>query len=92
MPSALVSAMSTRPTSTPRSTPTRPRFHGTIAHGMWAGAMISSPLGTEFPGPGTIYEGQTLRFHLPVRAATRPPRSVVTARDVERHRLTLDCQ
>ena len=44
------------------------RFHGTIAHGMWAGAMISSLLGTEFPGPGTIYEGQTLRFHLPVRA------------------------
>ena len=68
------------------------RFHGTIAHGMWAGAMISSLLGTEFPGPGTIYEGQTLRFHLPVRAGdTLTAEAVVTARDVERHRLTLDC-
>ncbi|WP_037484125.1 bifunctional enoyl-CoA hydratase/phosphate acetyltransferase [Sphaerotilus natans] len=69
------------------------RFHGTIAHGMWAGAMISSLLGTEFPGPGTIYEGQTLRFHLPVRAGdTLTAEVIVTARDTERHRLTLDCQ
>lgn len=42
-------------------------FHGVIAHGMWAGALISSLLGTEFPGPGTIYLEQTLRFHRPVR-------------------------
>lgn len=27
------------------------RFHGTIAHGMWAGALISTLLGTHFPGP-----------------------------------------
>ncbi len=43
------------------------RFHGVVAHGMWAGALISSLLGTEFPGPGTVYIEQNLRFHGPVR-------------------------
>ncbi|MCV2370056.1 bifunctional enoyl-CoA hydratase/phosphate acetyltransferase [Roseateles oligotrophus] len=42
------------------------RFHGVIAHGMWGGALISSVLGNEFPGPGTIYMEQTLRFSRPV--------------------------
>ncbi|MBT9494189.1 MAG: bifunctional enoyl-CoA hydratase/phosphate acetyltransferase [Paucibacter sp.] len=42
------------------------RFHGVIAHGMWGGALISSVLGNEFPGPGTIYMEQTLRFARPV--------------------------
>jgi len=42
------------------------RFHGVIAHGMFAGALISSLLGTEFPGPGTIYIEQSLHFHRPV--------------------------
>ena len=42
------------------------RFRGVIAHGMWAGALISSLLGTEFPGPGTIYIEQSLHFHRPV--------------------------
>jgi phosphate acetyltransferase len=68
------------------------RFHGTIAHGMWAGALISTLLGTQFPGPGTVYEAQMLRFHLPVRAGdTLTIQATVTARDDERHRLTLDC-
>lgn len=42
-------------------------FHEVIAHGMWGGALISTVLGTEFPGPGTIYVGQTLRFSRPVK-------------------------
>ena len=42
------------------------RSHGVVAHGMWAGALISSLLGTEFPGPGTVYIEQNLRFHGPV--------------------------
>ncbi|MCK6426310.1 MAG: bifunctional enoyl-CoA hydratase/phosphate acetyltransferase [Burkholderiaceae bacterium] len=69
------------------------RFHGPIAHGMWAGALISSLLGTRFPGPGTIYEGQVLHFHLPVRAGdTLEVEAVVTARDPQRKQLTLDCK
>ncbi|MBI1943013.1 MAG: bifunctional enoyl-CoA hydratase/phosphate acetyltransferase [Betaproteobacteria bacterium] len=42
-------------------------FHEVIAHGMWGGALISTVLGTEFPGPGTIYIEQTLRFSRPVK-------------------------
>jgi len=42
-------------------------FHEVIAHGMWGGALISTVLGTEFPGPGTIYISQTLRFSRPVK-------------------------
>ncbi|MEX8519979.1 MAG: bifunctional enoyl-CoA hydratase/phosphate acetyltransferase [Leptothrix sp. (in: b-proteobacteria)] len=69
------------------------RFHGLIAHGMWGGALISTLLGTQFPGPGTIYEGQVLHFHLPVRAGdTLTVQVKVTARDDQRHRITLDCQ
>jgi len=41
-------------------------FHEVIAHGMWGGALISAVLGTELPGPGTIYLKQTLRFRKPV--------------------------
>ena len=42
-------------------------FQEVIAHGMWGGALISTVLGTEFPGPGTIYVSQTLRFSRPVK-------------------------
>ena len=41
-------------------------FHKIIAHGMWGGALISTVLGTELPGPGTIYLSQTLHFRRPV--------------------------
>lgn len=41
-------------------------FHTIIAHGMWGGALISTVLGTQLPGPGTIYLEQTLHFVRPV--------------------------
>lgn len=41
-------------------------FHKVIAHGMWGGALISTLLGTELPGPGTIYLNQSLQFLAPV--------------------------
>ncbi len=41
-------------------------FREVIAHGMWGGALISTVLGTQFPGPGTIYIDQTLHFSRPV--------------------------
>ena len=43
------------------------RFREVIGHGMWSGALISTVLGTDFPGPGTIYLGQNLRFRRPVK-------------------------
>jgi len=47
------------------------RAHGDgrlVAHNMWAGALISSVLGNELPGPGTVYIGQTLEFERAVQA------------------------
>jgi len=41
-------------------------FHKVIAHGMWGGALISAVLGTELPGPGTIYLNQNFDFLKPV--------------------------
>jgi phosphate acetyltransferase len=41
-------------------------FHQVIAHGMWTGALISTLLGTELPGPGTLYRSQTFNFRHPV--------------------------
>jgi phosphate acetyltransferase len=32
-------------------------------HSMWGGALISSLLGNDLPGPGTIYRSQQLSFH-----------------------------
>ncbi|MEJ5896152.1 bifunctional enoyl-CoA hydratase/phosphate acetyltransferase [Aquabacterium sp. G14] len=41
-------------------------FQKVIAHGMWGGTLISTVLGTQLPGPGTIYVGQNMRFMRPV--------------------------
>jgi phosphate acetyltransferase/phosphate butyryltransferase len=68
------------------------RFQGVIAHGMWGAALISAVLGTRLPGPGTIYVGQTLKFHAPVRVGDTLTISVaVASRDAAKHRLVLDC-
>ena len=39
-------------------------FHKIIAHGMWGGALISTVLGTQLPGPGR---------HLPWAVVALPP-------------------
>ncbi len=41
-------------------------FGKRIAHGMLSAGFISAVLGTQLPGPGTIYMGQELRFTKPV--------------------------
>lgn len=42
-------------------------FGGRIAHGMLTAGFISAVLGMKLPGPGAIYEEQTLAFTAPVR-------------------------
>jgi 3-hydroxybutyryl-CoA dehydratase len=42
-------------------------FKGRIAHGMMLASYISAVLGTELPGPGSVYAGQTLNFKRAVR-------------------------
>ena len=41
-------------------------FHKVVAHGMWSAALISNVLGTQLPGPGTVYLSQDLRFLKPM--------------------------
>lgn len=42
-------------------------FEGRIAHGVLSIGFISALLGNLFPGPGTIYLSQEVRFLAPVR-------------------------
>lgn len=42
------------------------RFGRPVAHGMLTGSLFSGILGMEFPGPGTVYLSQSLRFLAPV--------------------------
>jgi 3-hydroxybutyryl-CoA dehydratase len=41
-------------------------FKTRIVHGMLVAGFISTILGTQLPGPGTIYIRQTLKFNAPV--------------------------
>ncbi len=67
-------------------------FHGIIAHGMWGGALISALLGTELPGPGTIYLDQTFRFRRPVRIGDTVTANVtVSSMFPATHRVILRC-
>ena len=66
-------------------------FHEVIAHGMWGGALISAVLGSELPGPGTIYLNQNLSFRRPVGLGdTVTIRVTVASKDAETKRLMRD--
>ena len=67
-------------------------FREVIAHGMWGGALISTVLGTQFPGPGTIYIDQTLHFSRPVRVGDTLTVTVTCQRKFDHnHHMILDC-
>lgn len=67
-------------------------FRRVIAHGMWGGGLISAVLGTELPGPGTIYLGQSLRFLRPVGLGDTITASVVVReKRPEKAVIVLDC-
>lgn len=67
-------------------------FHGVIAHGMLGAALISALFGTQFPGPGTIYLGQELKFTKPVRVGdTLTVLATVSEKDDEKKRVKMDC-
>lgn len=67
-------------------------FHKIIGHGMWGGALISTVLGTQLPGPGTIYLDQSLKFLKPVGVGdTVTVRVTVTQKHDKNKSLSLDC-
>ena len=67
------------------------RFQRPIAHGALLTGLLSGILGTQFPGPGTIYVSQTMKFLRPVAVgATVRIRLAVTGLQLEKRRLILD--
>lgn len=67
------------------------RFGEIIAHGMLGGSLISTVLGTVFPGPGTIYVSQSLRFLGPVHPGDTLTVTVsVASLDPVKHHAMLD--
>ena len=68
-------------------------FHKIVAHGMWGGALISTVVGTELPGPGTIYVDQSLHFRRPVGLGDTITVTVkVTNKIAETHRVIFECK
>ncbi|MFX1670756.1 bifunctional enoyl-CoA hydratase/phosphate acetyltransferase [Paraburkholderia sp. A2WS-5] len=64
-----------------------------VAHGMWAGALLSTVIGTRLPGPGTVCVDQSLHFAKPLALGDTITVSVrVTGKDDASHRVTLECR
>lgn len=68
-------------------------FHRIIGHGMWGGSLVSTVLGTQLPGPGTIYLGQDFTFLMPV-ALGDTVTVTVTAKEKrpEKHIVVFGCR
>ena len=68
-------------------------FHKVVAHGMWGGALFSTVLGTQLPGPGAIYLEQSLRFRRPIGLGDTITVSVrVLSKNEETKRVIFDCR
>ena len=66
-------------------------FKTRIAHGMLGASLLSAVLGTQLPGMGTIYLGQTLKFKAPVKLGdTIVATATVREMNAGKKRLTLD--
>ena len=70
------------------------QFGGIIAHGMLTASFISTVLGTQFPGPGTIFLGlNNLKFLGPVRPGDTITTTVtVTEKHQSKPILKLACE
>jgi len=65
-------------------------FGRRIAHGLLTAGIVSGILGMEFPGPGTVYASQTLKFVRPVFLDDVVTVELeVTGVDQDRHRVTI---
>ncbi len=68
------------------------QFREVVGHSMWGSTLISSILGTEFPGPGTVYVSQTLTFWRPVTIGDTLTVTVTCkAKYTHNHHVVLDC-
>lgn len=71
-----------------RSTP----FKGRIAHGVLTASYVSTVLGMQMPGPGTIFLALDIRFKAPVRIGDTVT-AICTVREIiaEKRRVIFDC-
>jgi phosphotransacetylase/acyl dehydratase len=68
-------------------------FHHIVAHGLLGAGLISAVLGTELPGPGTIYLGQDLQFLCPIQVGDTITATVtVREKNFDKDDLSLDCR
>lgn len=67
-------------------------FKDVVAHGMWSGSLISTVMGTQLPGPGTIYLSQSLKFTKPVYIGDEITVSVTIVEKKEKNRVVLECK
>ena len=68
-------------------------FQEIISHGMWGVALISAVLGTELPGPGTVYLVQTFKFLHPIKIGDTISVSVtVKNKKPKYHVVEFNCQ
>src|SRR4051812_36535473 len=67
-------------------------FRGRIAHGMLSLSFLSTVLGTQLPGAGSIFLGASVRFKAPVRIGDTVVASC-TVREInsQKDRVTFDC-
>jgi 3-hydroxybutyryl-CoA dehydratase len=67
-------------------------FKGRIAHGVLSASYISTVLGMQMPGPGTIFMNVSCRFRAPVRIGETVT-ATCTIREVnqDRRRVIFDC-
>ena len=67
-------------------------FREVMAHGMWSGSLISTVVGTQFPGPGTILIDSSLHFARPVTIGDTITITVTAKQKFDHNKhLILDC-
>lgn len=68
------------------------QFREIVGHSMWGSALISTVLGTEFPGPGTVYVSQSLNFHRPITLGDTLTITITCKSKHDRdHHIVFDC-
>lgn len=63
-----------------------------VAPAMWGGSLFSALLGNELPGPGTIYQAQTLRFHNRVHPGDTLTAEVQVREKLDGRLVVFDCR
>jgi phosphate acetyltransferase len=68
-------------------------FREVVGHGMWGGILVSNVLGTQFPGPGSVYIGQTFNFERPVRVGDTLTVTITCQQKfAHNHHIVFDCR